>query len=152
MAVNVRAMLGRKLGPMPVGGWILLVGGGIAGAYWIRRRGLSDTEETPEGPEAGDSLFGMESGETYPVVGTPGTYDYPDDTYNDFPSTPVVTNSSKCARLTGQRKELRRRLRTLQAQLRNAKTNARRRFLRQQIAQTKARLATVTHQRNEACA
>jgi hypothetical protein len=49
-AAGIKGGLGKKLGPMPVGGWLLAVGGGVLVAYYFRSRsgngGGTDTTDT----------------------------------------------------------------------------------------------------------
>lgn len=42
---GVGSALGRKLGPMPVGGWLLAVGGGVLVAVYFRRKATTDTTD-----------------------------------------------------------------------------------------------------------
>lgn len=57
---GLKAALGKKLGPLPVGIWVLAVGGGLIFAYYMRSSGGG--EETPVEEEAGPDTGGTGTG------------------------------------------------------------------------------------------
>lgn len=87
---GIKATLSKKLGPMPVGGWLLAVLGGVAVALYFRNRSAgSDTTDLPTDPpgefdpNAPNGFDQADPGGTNPGVGggvdtggnptTPGT-------------------------------------------------------------------------------
>lgn len=62
--------LGKQVGPLPLGAWIAVVGGGLAIAYWQRNAGASEEPEIVE-DVSGDEGVGEGPGWTY-VPPTPG--------------------------------------------------------------------------------
>jgi hypothetical protein len=71
-AGDIKGALGKKVGPLPVGVWILAVGGGLVFAYYMRSRG-GDTTTTDPGtvaPDEGASGLPNGVGQTDDDTGT----------------------------------------------------------------------------------
>lgn len=69
---------GKQIGPLPVGAWIAVVGGGLAIAYWQRNSGSGDVEVVED--TSGDGGVGAGPGQFVPVTPVPedsdGTPEY----------------------------------------------------------------------------
>jgi len=71
--MELPAWLTKKVGPFPVGVWVLIGGAGVGAVYFIRKRTGS----------GGDGFMDNEASDMYGVP-----IDSPDDTYPDAPSSP----------------------------------------------------------------
>lgn len=72
---------GKQMGPLPLGAWIAVVGGGLAIAYWNRNNGANDEPEivedtgSPEGVGEGGSWIAVPPPSTAPTDGDSVKYE-----------------------------------------------------------------------------
>jgi hypothetical protein len=66
--------LGKQIGPLPLGAWIAVVGGGLAIAYWQRNAGSGEEPEIVE-DVSGDEGVGAGPGQFVPVTPVPSDSD-----------------------------------------------------------------------------
>lgn len=45
-------LMGRQVGPLPMGAWVAVVGGGLGIGVWVRRRQAADVTLTPADPQS----------------------------------------------------------------------------------------------------
>jgi hypothetical protein len=64
--------LGKQIGPLPLGAWIGVVGGGLAIAYWQRNAGSNDVAEEPV-EDAGTDVNDVGTGPGWTAVPPPST-------------------------------------------------------------------------------
>lgn len=72
----------KKLGPLPVGGWVLLVGGGIGVVLYMRKKRAGESGDMPTEFQENEADF---------MYGVP--IDSPEDTYAPWTPAPPVTGS-----------------------------------------------------------
>lgn len=65
---------GKQIGPLPLGAWVAVVGGGLAIAYWQRNSGGGEEPEIVE-DVSGDEGVGKGPGQFIPVTPVPGDSD-----------------------------------------------------------------------------
>lgn len=80
---GVKGVLGKKLGPLPVGGWVLAVAGGVGVALYFRNRSAGNAANLPDitatdATGATDGFTPQDPGGTQQGVGNGGSYTYTD--------------------------------------------------------------------------
>ena len=80
---GVKGALGKKLGPMPVGGWLLAIAGGVGVAVYFRNRSAANAANLPDltatdATGTTDGFTPQDPGGTNQGVGNGGSYTYTD--------------------------------------------------------------------------
>jgi hypothetical protein len=68
--------LGKQIGPLPLGGWIVVVGAGLGFGYFINKRNAAESTEDPSSQQLTETGVGMGGGQLIydpPQSGSPNT-------------------------------------------------------------------------------
>jgi hypothetical protein len=96
-APDVKGALGKRIGPLPVAGWLAAIGGGLAISWYLRRNGSGATSSTAadsSGEDTGGTTSGT-GGAAYSSAGNPGNISDPTSSDNaDLPEpVSIETNA-----------------------------------------------------------